>query len=29
MKRSLWMLMLFLLAGHVPAASADSALLQS
>ena len=25
MKRSLWLLMLFLLAGHVPAASADSA----
>ncbi|VTM35881.1 conjugal transfer pilus assembly protein TraW [Klebsiella pneumoniae] len=26
MKRSLWLLMLFLLAGHVPAASADSGL---
>ncbi|ASQ70281.1 traU family protein [Escherichia coli] len=25
MKRRLWLLMLFLLAGHVPAASADSA----
>lgn len=25
MKRSLWLLMFFLLAGHVPAASADSA----
>ncbi|MCQ5478220.1 TraU family protein, partial [Escherichia coli] len=25
MKRSLWLLMLFLLAGHVPSASADSA----
>ncbi|MEL9687533.1 TraU family protein, partial [Escherichia coli] len=25
MKRSLWLMMLFLLAGHVPAASADSA----
>ena len=25
MKRSLWLLMLFLLAGHVPTASADSA----
>ncbi|EEA5037124.1 traU family protein, partial [Escherichia coli] len=25
MKRRLWLLMLFLFAGHVPAASADSA----